>query len=297
MHRGRGSGRGGGTGEGKKGRNGRDVIENHGMEAGGKRARGFPHNGNMFRNTLPHNGKRFWGRAASGGSRLGRLRGRSRVRGVPTEETLEEMRKGGYKHLVGAPCGHLKVDRRQAGQRDQAEWKDVQNGIRVKTARAVDDKGKGGRHLRPDAQRRPFAQGNRHARQENPGRHENALRHRPAHRPRPTRPVRAAEARRAAREQGQFMGCLFESLGLGPPGGRAEQPSVAISEAQESRRDKKQRDEVRACHGKGKERRCARNSGGMEGRDANTGVIWKGRRGDRPDKLGLGQPKTMVRFL
>ena len=29
-------------------------------------------------------------------------------RGVPSEETLQAMREGGYRYLVGAPRGHLK---------------------------------------------------------------------------------------------------------------------------------------------------------------------------------------------
>ena len=59
-------------------------------------------------------------------------------RGVPTEDTLAAMREGGYKYLVGAPRGHLKVI---GDQLDKAEWKEVQPGIWVKSAQAVDDKG------------------------------------------------------------------------------------------------------------------------------------------------------------
>ena len=62
-------------------------------------------------------------------------------RGVPTEETLEEMREGGYKYLVGAPRGHLKV----IGDRlDKVPWEEVQPGIWVKSARAVDENGQEG---------------------------------------------------------------------------------------------------------------------------------------------------------
>ena len=62
-------------------------------------------------------------------------------RGVPTEDTLAAMREGGYKYLVGAPRGHLKVI---GDQLDKAEWKEVQPGIWVKSAQAVDDKGNKG---------------------------------------------------------------------------------------------------------------------------------------------------------
>ena len=54
-------------------------------------------------------------------------------RGVPTEETLKEMREGGYKYLVGAPRGHL----RAIGDKlDKAQWQEVQEGISVKVAKA-----------------------------------------------------------------------------------------------------------------------------------------------------------------
>ena len=62
-------------------------------------------------------------------------------RGVPTEETLREMRESHYHYLVGAPHGHLKA----IGDRlEKAEWVDVQPGIRVKSARAVDENGEEG---------------------------------------------------------------------------------------------------------------------------------------------------------
>ena len=62
-------------------------------------------------------------------------------RGVPTEETLREMRESHYHYLVGAPHGHLKA----IGERlEKAEWVDVQPGIRVKSARAVDENGEEG---------------------------------------------------------------------------------------------------------------------------------------------------------
>lgn len=52
-------------------------------------------------------------------------------RGVPTEKTLKAMREGGYKYLVGAPRGHLKI----LGEKlDKAEWQQVQEGICVKVA-------------------------------------------------------------------------------------------------------------------------------------------------------------------
>jgi len=54
-------------------------------------------------------------------------------RGVPTEKTLGAMREGGYRYLVGAPRGHLRV----IGDRlDAAEWQKVQDGISVKVAKA-----------------------------------------------------------------------------------------------------------------------------------------------------------------
>ena len=59
-------------------------------------------------------------------------------RGVPTEKTLRAMREGGYKYLVGAPRGHLKV----LGDRlAKAEWQNVQDGISVKVARLDSEAG------------------------------------------------------------------------------------------------------------------------------------------------------------
>ena len=59
-------------------------------------------------------------------------------RGVPTEKTLKAMREGGYKYLVGAPRGHLKV----LGDRlAKAEWQNVQDGISVKVARLDSEAG------------------------------------------------------------------------------------------------------------------------------------------------------------
>ena len=54
-------------------------------------------------------------------------------RGVPTERTLEKMRESGYRYLVGAPRGHLRVI---GDKLDKAEWQTVQDGIAVKVARA-----------------------------------------------------------------------------------------------------------------------------------------------------------------
>ena len=54
-------------------------------------------------------------------------------RGVPSEETLEEMREGGYKYLVGAPRGHLRVI---GDKLEKAQWQKVQEGISVKVAKA-----------------------------------------------------------------------------------------------------------------------------------------------------------------
>ena len=64
-------------------------------------------------------------------------------RGVPSEETLEEMREGGYKYLVGAPRGHLRVI---GDKLEKAQWQKVQEGISVKVAKAdpVKAKDKGG---------------------------------------------------------------------------------------------------------------------------------------------------------
>ena len=59
-------------------------------------------------------------------------------RGVPTEKTLKAMREGGYKYLVGAPRGHLKV----LGDRlAKAEWQNVQDGSSVKVARLDSEAG------------------------------------------------------------------------------------------------------------------------------------------------------------
>ena len=62
-------------------------------------------------------------------------------RGVPTEETLREMREGGYQYLVGAPRGHLGI---LGDKLEEAAWEEVQPGIRVKVARPVDENGKEG---------------------------------------------------------------------------------------------------------------------------------------------------------
>ena len=56
-------------------------------------------------------------------------------RGVPSENTLAEMRKDGYRHLVGAPRGHLKVIGEEL---DEAPREQVQDGISVKVAKAAD---------------------------------------------------------------------------------------------------------------------------------------------------------------
>jgi len=50
-------------------------------------------------------------------------------RGVPTEKTLKSMREGGYRYLVGAPRGHLRV---LGDKLESAEWQQVQDGISVK---------------------------------------------------------------------------------------------------------------------------------------------------------------------
>ena len=56
-------------------------------------------------------------------------------RGVPSEKTLKEMREGGYRYLVGAPRGHLKV----LGDRlKRTDWQNVQEGVDVKMAKADD---------------------------------------------------------------------------------------------------------------------------------------------------------------
>ena len=59
-------------------------------------------------------------------------------RGVPSENTLAEMRKDGYRYLVGAPRGHLKVIGKKL---DEAPWEQVQDGISVKVAKAADGAG------------------------------------------------------------------------------------------------------------------------------------------------------------
>jgi len=59
-------------------------------------------------------------------------------RGVPSENTLAEMRKDGYRYLVGAPRGHLKVIGKEL---DEAPWEQVQDGISVKVAKAADGAG------------------------------------------------------------------------------------------------------------------------------------------------------------
>ena len=56
-------------------------------------------------------------------------------RGVPSEKTLKEMREGGCRHLVGAPRGLLKM----LGDRlKKVEWRNVQDGVGVKMAKADD---------------------------------------------------------------------------------------------------------------------------------------------------------------
>ena len=57
-------------------------------------------------------------------------------RGVPSEETLKAMREGGYRYLVGAPRGHLKILGKKL---NEAQWEEVQKGIEVKTAHADGD--------------------------------------------------------------------------------------------------------------------------------------------------------------
>ena len=59
-------------------------------------------------------------------------------RGVPSENTLAEMRKDGYRYLVGAPRGHLKAIGEEL---DEAPWEQVQDGISVKVAKAADGAG------------------------------------------------------------------------------------------------------------------------------------------------------------
>ena len=59
-------------------------------------------------------------------------------RGVPSENTLAEMRKDGYRYLVGAPRGHLKVVGKEL---DEAPWEQVQDGMSVKVAKAADGAG------------------------------------------------------------------------------------------------------------------------------------------------------------
>ena len=65
-------------------------------------------------------------------------------RGVPSEETLQAMRKGGYRYLVGAPRGHLKILGKKL---EDAKWAEVQQGIEVKTAQA-DGYDPGGNRIR-----------------------------------------------------------------------------------------------------------------------------------------------------
>ena len=55
-------------------------------------------------------------------------------RGVPTEKTLAEMRKSGYRYLVGAPRGHLKAIGKKL---DEVPWEQVQDGISVKVAKTA----------------------------------------------------------------------------------------------------------------------------------------------------------------
>lgn len=57
-------------------------------------------------------------------------------RGVPSEETLKAMREDGYRYLVGAPRGHLKILGKKL---EDAPWETVQEGIEVKTAEAEGD--------------------------------------------------------------------------------------------------------------------------------------------------------------
>ena len=56
-------------------------------------------------------------------------------RGVPSEKTLKEMREGGYRYLVGAPRGHLKV---LGDKLKKTDWQNVQDGVDVKVAKADD---------------------------------------------------------------------------------------------------------------------------------------------------------------
>ena len=62
-------------------------------------------------------------------------------RGVPTEKTLAAMRKAGYKYLVGAPRGHLKV---LGDSLEKEQWSEVQKGISVKTTRIAGENGEQG---------------------------------------------------------------------------------------------------------------------------------------------------------
>ena len=55
---------------------------------------------------------------------------------MPSEETLKAMREGGYRYLVGAPRGHLKILGKKL---NEAQWEEVQKGIEVKTAHADGD--------------------------------------------------------------------------------------------------------------------------------------------------------------
>ena len=62
-------------------------------------------------------------------------------RGVPTDDTLKQMREDGYKYLVGARRGHI----RGIGDKlDEAEWEEVQKGISVKVVRADGEDGRPG---------------------------------------------------------------------------------------------------------------------------------------------------------
>ena len=62
-------------------------------------------------------------------------------RGVPTEKTLAAMRKAGYKYLVGAPRGHLKV---LGDSLEKEQWSEVQKGISVKATRIAGENGEQG---------------------------------------------------------------------------------------------------------------------------------------------------------
>ena len=126
-------------------------------------------------------------------------------RGVPTEKTLKEMRESGYRYLVGAPRGHLKV---LGDKLKKSDWQNVQEGVDVKMAKADDVTAKdadgegddgSGRHVRPHAQRGAFAQGDLDAREADPQRNEDALQTRRAHRQVEVAEGGAPEARADAR--------------------------------------------------------------------------------------------------